>query len=68
MIRTYDGVLFFSPSAVESFAQRNLFEETTVFCIGKTTEAEARKHTNNIITANRSTIENVIIQVIKHYK
>lgn len=68
MIRTYDGVLFFSPSAVESYAQRNLFEETTAFCIGKTTEAEARKHTNNIITANRSTIKNVIVQVIKHFK
>ncbi|WP_335966762.1 uroporphyrinogen-III synthase [Galbibacter sp. PAP.153] len=68
MIRQYDGILFFSPSAVESYAQRNLFEDTTVFCLGKTTEAEARKHTNNIITANRTTIENVLVQVIKHFK
>ncbi|QLE01242.1 uroporphyrinogen-III synthase [Galbibacter sp. BG1] len=68
MIRTFDGVLFFSPSAVESYAQRNLFEDTTVFCLGKTTEAAARKHTNNIITANRTTVENVLVQVIKHFK
>ncbi|MCF8713725.1 uroporphyrinogen-III synthase [Joostella atrarenae] len=68
MFRTYDGVLFFSPSAVESYSQRNLFEDTTVFCLGKTTEAAARKHTNNIITANRTTVENVLVQVIKHFK
>ncbi|MCM5662360.1 uroporphyrinogen-III synthase [Galbibacter mesophilus] len=68
MIRSFDGILFFSPSAVESYAQRNLFEDITVFCLGKTTEAEARKHTNNIITANRTTIENVIVQVIKHFE
>ncbi|MEL4307166.1 uroporphyrinogen-III synthase [Joostella sp. CR20] len=68
MIRTFDGVLFFSPSAVESYSQRNLFENTTVFCLGKTTEAAAREHTNNIITANRSTVENVLVQVIKHFK
>ncbi|MCX2681255.1 uroporphyrinogen-III synthase [Galbibacter sp. EGI 63066] len=68
MSRSYNGVLFFSPSAVESFSQRNLFEDTIVFCIGKTTEAEAKKHTNNIITANKTTIENVIVQVIKHFE
>src|SRR5690606_1128534 len=68
MLRSFDAVLFFSPSAVESYAQRNLFEDTIVFCLGKTTEAEVRKHTNNLITANRTTIENVLVQVIKHFK
>ncbi|HLV63965.1 uroporphyrinogen-III synthase [Galbibacter sp.] len=67
MLRSYDAILFFSPSAVESFAQRNLFDNTIVFCLGKTTEAEVRKHTNNLITANRTTIENVLVQVIKHF-
>lgn len=68
MLRSFDAVLFFSPSAVESYAERNLFDHTTVFCLGKTTEAEVRKHTNNLITANRTTIENVLVQVIKHFK
>jgi len=67
MLRSFDAILFFSPSAVESYAQRNLFEDTIVFCLGKTTEAEVRKHTNNLITANRTTIENVLVQVIKHF-
>ncbi len=64
----FDGVLFFSPSAVQSYVLRNEFEDTTVFCIGKTTEAEAKKYTNNIITANKATIENVIVQVVKHFQ
>lgn len=68
MLRSFDAVLFFSPSAVESYAQRNLFEDTIVFCLGKTTEAEVRKHTNNLITADRTTVENVLVQVIKHFK
>ncbi|EKF56669.1 uroporphyrinogen-III synthase [Galbibacter marinus] len=67
MLGSFDAILFFSPSAVESFAQRNLFDNTIVFCLGKTTEAEVRKHTNNLITANRTTIENVLVQVIKHF-
>ncbi|TRZ45953.1 uroporphyrinogen-III synthase [Robertkochia solimangrovi] len=63
----FDGILFFSPSAVESFAQNNLFEDFTAFSIGKTTEKALKKHTNNIITANKTTIENVIVQAIKYY-
>ena len=63
----FAGVLFFSPSAVESYALRNTFEEIIAFCIGKTTESEAKKYTNNIITANKTTIENVIVQVVKHF-
>ena len=63
----FDGVMFFSPSAVQSFVLRNEFENMTAFCIGKTTQAEAKKYTNNIITANKASIENVIVQVIKFY-
>jgi uroporphyrinogen-III synthase len=65
---SFDGILFFSPSAIQSYVLRNEFEDATVFCIGRTTEAEAKKHTNNIITANKATIENVIVQVVKHFK
>lgn len=68
MLRSFDAILFFSPSAVESYAKRNLFEDTIVFCLGKTTEAEVKKHTNNLITADRTTIENVLVQVIKYFK
>jgi uroporphyrinogen-III synthase len=64
--RTFEGVLFFSPSAVESFTKENKLENTTAFCIGTTTAAEAGKYTKQIIIATKPTIENVIVQVVKH--
>jgi len=66
--RTFDGVLFFSPSAVESFTNENSLKNTIAFCIGTTTAAEAEKHTNKIIIATKPTIENVIVQVVKKLK
>lgn len=64
--RSFDGVLFFSPSALESFAKESQLKNTTAFCIGTTTAAEAEKHTNNIVIATKPTIENVIVQVVKY--
>ena len=66
--RSFDGVLLFSPSAVESFVKENSLKNTTAFCIGTTTAAEAEKHTNKIIIATKPTIENVIVQVVKNLK
>ncbi|WP_339608940.1 uroporphyrinogen-III synthase [uncultured Planktosalinus sp.] len=66
--RTFDGVLFFSPSAVESFTKENQLKNTTAFCIGTTTAAEAEKYTDKIIIATKPTIENVIVQVVKRLK
>ena len=52
--KTYNGILFFSPSAVASFFQKNKLSNTTIlFAIGNTTAAEIKKYTGNkIITAN----------------
>lgn len=63
----FDGVLFFSPSAIESHVKENNIDTSVAFCIGKTTAATAKKYTNNIIIANQPTIENTIVQVIKHF-
>lgn len=64
----FDGVLFFSPSAVRSYFSLNELYEATAFCIGKTTASEAGKYTEKIITATKPTVENVIVQVVKHFK
>ncbi|WP_121665996.1 uroporphyrinogen-III synthase [Mesonia aquimarina] len=64
----FDGVLFYSPSGVQSFVQQNKLKNTTAFCIGKTTASEAKKHTENIIIANQPTVENLIVQVVKKYR
>lgn len=63
----FNGVLFFSPSGVKSFMARNTLKSATAFCIGNTTASEAKNHTDQIITATKPSIENVIVQVVKTY-
>lgn len=64
-----DGILFFSPSAVESYFKLNAIKEEMCFCIGETTaEALENKKIMNIIIAVKPTVENVITEVIEHYK
>lgn len=65
--RTFEGILFYSPSGVKSFCGKNNLGDSIAFCIGTTTAAEAKKYTQNIVLASKPTIENVIVQVIKHY-
>ncbi len=63
-----DGILFFSPSAVESFLKENKIEDEQCFCIGNTT-AEALKYiTANRVIANQPHIESVIAKTIEYYK
>ncbi len=64
----FDGIMFFSPSGVKSFISANILNSTLGFCIGNTTAAEAGKHTKNIITATKPSIENVIVQVVKNLR
>ena len=66
--RHFDGILFFSPSAVDSYAMENSLHNTPAFCIGETTAKAAHKHTNTLIIANKPTIENTLIQAIKYFK
>ena len=62
----FDGILFFSPSAVESYLKENKLKNEICFAIGNTT-AEALSHkTKNVVIANQPTIENTIIQCINN--
>lgn len=63
-----DGILFFSPTGVESFLQDNEIENAQCFCIGKTTAKALSSQTNNITIANQPSVENVIIQCVNFYK
>jgi uroporphyrinogen-III synthase len=56
----YDGVLFFSPSGVQSFIQENKATGLTAFCIGKTTREEAEKHFKKIIISKNTDVGSVI--------
>lgn len=74
--QNFDGLLFFSPSGVEAFAQANPFNPpllkervgVSCFCIGETTAAAALEYTNNVIVANDTTIESTIAKAVKTLK
>lgn len=63
-----DGIMFFSPSAVESYLKENKIKDETCICIGTTTAEALETHNiKNIVIANQPTIENTIIQCINYY-
>ena len=66
--KEYDGILFFSPSGVNSFLENNSLDNKTCFCIGTTTVKALENKTENIVIAAQPTVENVITEVIKYYK
>jgi uroporphyrinogen-III synthase len=68
MKTTVDGILFFSPSAVESYLKDNKIKAEICFCIGNTTAESLDKVTKNIIVADQPSVENVIDDVIEEYK
>ena len=66
---TVEGVLFFSPSNVQSYMQKNFPNETTIaYCIGDTTATEAKKHFKNVKIAKLPTVESVIDLVNENYR
>ena len=63
-----DGILFFSPSAVESYLKSNTIKNEMCFCIGGTTaEALENEKIKNIIIADKPSVENVIAEVLEYY-
>jgi uroporphyrinogen-III synthase len=63
-----DGILFFSPSAIESYLAANKIKTEICFCIGETTAEAMEKITRNIIVADQPSVENVIEDVIEEFK
>lgn len=63
-----EGILFFSPSGVESYLKENTIKKETCYCIGQTTADALNKITKNIIIADQPTVEDVIEDVIQEYK
>jgi uroporphyrinogen-III synthase len=65
--KKFDGILFFSPSAVESYLAANKIKNEICFCIGETTASALETITKNIIVADQPSVENVIEDVIEEY-
>ena len=67
--KVYDGILFFSPSAVKSFFSLNkINKQTQIFAIGKTTADAIHQHTNkDQIIAEVPSEDEMIEKVIAHF-
>jgi uroporphyrinogen-III synthase len=66
--KPYDAILFFSPSAVQSFFSNNkLWEGTIPFAIGNTTANALKKYTTNkIIIADEPGKSNLVTKAIEY--
>ncbi|AUC74818.1 hydroxymethylbilane synthase [Olleya sp. Bg11-27] len=61
-----EGVMFYSPSTVQSYKKEN-DANGIAFCIGETTAKEASKHFDDVRTAKVPTVESVIELVNDYY-
>ena len=68
--KKYDGILFFSPSAVQSFFQKNKIDDNAVlFAIGDTTASELRHYSSNkIIVSNQPDKKHLLRNVIRYFE
>ena len=57
---SYDVILFYSPSGVESFVQKNEIGDALCICIGRTTAHAALQHTPNVKYPSRPRVEDAI--------
>lgn len=66
----YDGILFFSPSGVESYLMENIIPaEAILFSIGKTTAGFLANQVNNEIIIAAQPDKNILVQtLIEYYK
>ncbi|KFF19482.1 uroporphyrinogen-III synthase [Flavobacterium hydatis] len=62
-----DGILFYSPSGIESYLKENTIKNEICFCIGDTTAEALENITKNIIIADQPTVEDVLEDVIAEY-
>jgi hydroxymethylbilane synthase len=62
----FSGLLFYSPSGIESFLQKNTPQNRIAFCIGETTAAIAKLHFDKVIVA-KSTSKIGVINAVNHY-
>ena len=64
----FNGIMFYSPTGIESYLKDNKTTDSVAFCIGETTATEARKHFENVIVSSLPTVESVIKSVNEHFQ
>jgi len=64
----YKGILFYSPSGIESYLKENTTSNAVAFCIGETTGVAAKKHFENVVISKVSTVESMLKSVNAHFE
>ena len=64
--QTVKGVMFYSPSTVDSYMSKN-HVNITAYCIGESTAKKAREHFKEVKVAKVPTVEGVIELVNRNY-
>lgn len=68
LARSYDAVLFFSPSGIESFLSVNTLDEhTMLFAIGKTTAKSLRDRVPNPIQIAAHPDKNILVETVLNF-
>tara|TARA_A200000159_G_scaffold162076_2_gene185186 strand:+ start:250 stop:909 length:660 start_codon:yes stop_codon:yes gene_type:complete len=62
-----DGILFYSPSAVDSYVQENEIQESHCFCIGPTTAQKVHPHSLNYSVAKQPNNNSIYVEIMQHY-
>lgn len=66
--KAYDGILFFSPSSVQSFFQNNTLDaHTLLFSIGHTTAGEIKNYTSNSIVVSAAPEKQGFFREVIHF-
>lgn len=64
---SYDAIIFFSPSAVDSFHSLNPLRHVTCFCLGKTTADYAKKEGYQHTYIPNAPSEDILLKTIMNY-
>jgi len=65
--KTYDAIVFFSPSALDSFLTQNQLQRVPCFCIGKTTADYASQKGYQQVYMADAPSEDILLQSIINY-
>lgn len=66
--KDFDGILFFSPSAVKSFFSVNQLNKKIIcFAIGDTTASAIKEYTENNIIISKSPTQEIMLEMVNSY-
>jgi len=60
--RSFDAVLCFSPSGVDSIFKLNASLDSNLICIGNTTATQARDYSKRVYVSSKTSVESLIVK------